>query len=46
MSVHMPQALVQQLRCHQLRDLIIDKTDDSEQWCSGDCGKLKRFEGS
>jgi hypothetical protein len=44
MYVHMPHVLVQQLRCHRLRDLIIDKTGDFELWQSKGCGKLKHRE--
>ena len=46
MSVHMPQALVQQLRCHESRDLNLDKTANSERWCCEECGKLKHCEGA
>jgi len=41
----MPQALVQQLRCHSMCGLIIDKSVKFEGWRSGNCGKLKRFAG-
>jgi hypothetical protein len=41
----MPQALVQQLRCHSMRGLMIDKTGNFEGCRSGNCGKLKRFAG-
>jgi hypothetical protein len=45
MFLHMPQALVQQLRCHESRDLIASKTGIFKPWCCEKCGKLKHCEG-
>jgi hypothetical protein len=45
MFLHMPQALVQQLRCHESRDLIASKTGIFKPWCCEKCGKLKHCKG-